>query len=74
MTASAQHRSNAPSVTPSLLALDNWHREVGKLEQWERDEINNIYNVLSNMLHTHQSSAALAITRAALEIGQLLGQ
>jgi pantothenate kinase len=68
------HRSAAPQYTPSRLALQNWHNQVALLEQWEKDEINDIYTVLNNLLHTHQSSAALAITRAALEIGQTLGE
>ena len=68
------HRSHPPQYTPSQLALQNWHNQVGLLQQWEQDEIEAVYKMLTTILFAYQSSAALAITRAALEIGQLQGQ
>lgn len=70
----SNHRTNPPSHSPAQLALQNWINQVNKLEAWEREEIDMVYNQLNELLKTHQSSAALAITRAALEIGLLQGQ
>lgn len=70
----SEHRSQPPQYTPSQVALQNWHNQVGLLEQWEQDEIEAVYKIISNLLFTHQYSAALAILRASLEIGQLQGQ
>ena len=50
-------------------ALQNWHNQVAKLEPWEQQEIDNIYKTISALLTIYESSAALAVTRAALEIG-----
>ena len=71
------HRSNPnPNqlITPAALALQNWKNEVAKLDAWEQGEIEGIYQQLNKLLQIYESSAALAITRAALEIGLLQGR
>lgn len=72
----SNHRSNQAVAghSPAELALVNWRNQVGLLEQWEQDEIETVYKIINSLLATYQSSAALAVTRAALEIGQLQGQ
>lgn len=70
----SNHRTNPPGPSPAQLALQNWINQVGLLEAWEREEIDMVYNRLNELLKTYQSSAALAITRAALEIGLIRGQ
>lgn len=60
-----------PQFTPAQLALANWKNKVALLEPWEQQEIDNIHKTITALLHIYQSSAALAITRAALEIGQM---
>jgi hypothetical protein len=69
-----EHRAHPPLHSPAALALQNWRNQVALLEQWEQDEIDTVYTMLTSLLNTYQSSAALAILRASLEIGQLQGQ
>ena len=70
----AEQRAHAPLYTPAALALQNWRNKVELLEEWEQEEIDTVYTMLTALLNTYQSSAALAILRASLEIGQLQGQ
>ena len=44
------------------------------LEAWEQEEIECVYQQINAILHTYQSSAALAVVRASLEIAILQGQ
>lgn len=59
---------------PSQAALENWWEKVRLLEPWEQLEIEQIHRQLSAMLIIYESSAALAIVRAALEIGAQKGE
>ena len=61
--------SNTQPYNPTQAALQNWHNQVQKLEPWEQAEIENVYRTISALLTIYQSSAGLAVTRAALEIG-----
>jgi predicted site-specific integrase-resolvase len=61
-------------TSPALLALQDWRNQVAKLEAWEQEEIEEVYQKVNALLHHHQSSAALAVVRASLEIGLLQGQ
>ena len=63
-----------PHVTPAQQAILNWNIEVAKLEQWEQDEIMMVRNILGTLLTRYESSAALAIVRASLEICAIQGQ
>lgn len=70
----SNRRSHPPGYSPAALALQNWRNEVSKLEAWEQMEVEIMYQTIGKLLSTYQSSAALAVTRIALEIGQLHGQ
>ena len=67
-------RANPPGITPSQAALANWHNKVQLLEAWEQQEIEQCYKLISSIMQIYQASAMLAVTRAALEIGQTLDQ
>lgn len=59
---------------PSEAALENWWAKVRLLEPWEQQEIEQLHRQLKAILVIYQSSAALAIVRAALEVGLVEGQ
>ena len=62
------------TITPAQAAIANWKNQVALLEPWEQEEIDRVYKTINALLQIYQSSAMLAVTRAALEIGQLTGQ
>jgi hypothetical protein len=65
---------NPPAYNPSQAAIANWKNQVALLEPWEQEEIDRCYQMINSMMRIYQASAMLAVTRAALEIGQLQGQ
>ena len=62
-----------PTFSKSEVAIANWKNQVALLELWEQEEIDRVYKTITALLQIYQSSAMLAVTRAALEIGQLTG-